>query len=355
MAVEVKYNDTVIASLEAGQTATLQCANKKAASDITITFVLAGTITYNGTETAVEAGKTATFKCAGKKMLSDITVVIAEVKEEPTRVKLEAPVIELVIEGEETDETQLTAPAIELDGATLNIYDDEGIATSYDILVDGVVMDTVEVSAEPALPVWNGTDLTGTTWHIPAGWTATAGYGKFSDLNYGFAINGEDYGSSGWSYLCIGYYGNEVDWYGKTNSIAYSLPSEITDDSSITLTFTGGTDATNASLIAWLKENGELTSHIMPDPVLISFTVKGTSYQAEEIMTWAQWCDSDYNTQGAYLSSTANGQAVHWDGGDGVSFNAVCTVDSTTVLETDIVMANHAYSTKSVRHMGGAG
>lgn len=29
---------------------------------------------------------------------------------------------------------------------------------------------------------------------------------------------------------------------------------------------------------------------------LIAFTIDGTSYQAEEEMTWAQWCDSDYNT-----------------------------------------------------------
>lgn len=40
-------------------------------------------------------------------------------------------------------QTQLATPTIELDGDTLNIYDEEGLATSYDILVDGVVMDTV--------------------------------------------------------------------------------------------------------------------------------------------------------------------------------------------------------------------
>lgn len=40
----------------------------------------------------------------------------------------------------------LAAPRIEIADNILNVYDDEGIATSYDILVDGVVMDTIEAS-----------------------------------------------------------------------------------------------------------------------------------------------------------------------------------------------------------------
>lgn len=39
---------------------------------------------------------------------------------------------------------QLAAPTIDLDGTTLNIYDEEGLATSYDILVNGEVVATVE-------------------------------------------------------------------------------------------------------------------------------------------------------------------------------------------------------------------
>lgn len=31
---------------------------------------------------------------------------------------------------------------------------------------------------------------------------------------------------------------------------------------------------------------------------LITFTIEGTSYQAEEGMTWQQWVDSSYNTEG---------------------------------------------------------
>lgn len=36
---------------------------------------------------------------------------------------------------------------------------------------------------------------------------------------------------------------------------------------------------------------------------LISFTIDGTSYQAEDGMTWAQWVNSSYNTDGFHVSS----------------------------------------------------
>lgn len=38
MSVEIKYNDAVIASLEAGQTATLKCANSLMTGDVVIAF-----------------------------------------------------------------------------------------------------------------------------------------------------------------------------------------------------------------------------------------------------------------------------------------------------------------------------
>lgn len=56
---------------------------------------------------------------------------------------------------------------------------------------------------------------------------------------------------------------------------------------------------------------------------LITFTIAGTSYQAEEGMTWAEWCESDYNTAnasvsgslikigGKYISESNGAQAVY--------------------------------------------
>ena len=31
---------------------------------------------------------------------------------------------------------------------------------------------------------------------------------------------------------------------------------------------------------------------------MITFTIEGTEYQAEEGMTWGEWCNSTYNTGG---------------------------------------------------------
>lgn len=44
-----------------------------------------------------------------------------------------------------------------------------------------------------------------------------------------------------------------------------------------------------------------------PLPVIISFTIKGTSYQAEEGMTWGQWVESSYNTGGFICIEIADG------------------------------------------------
>ena len=49
----------------------------------------------------------------------------------------------------------------------------------------------------------------------------------------------------------------------------------------------------------------------------ITFTIDGTSYTALEGMTWAEWCESEYNTIGlwvgddvVFVSSTMAGQKI---------------------------------------------
>lgn len=47
---------------------------------------------------------------------------------------------------------------------------------------------------------------------------------------------------------------------------------------------------------------------------LISFTIEGTSYQAEPDMTWEEWIESDYNTSGSDWYLNAEPNYVHiWD------------------------------------------
>ena len=35
----------------------------------------------------------------------------------------------------------------------------------------------------------------------------------------------------------------------------------------------------------------------------ISFTIDGVSYEAEDVMTWEQWCNSEYNTGGIFIEA----------------------------------------------------
>lgn len=44
----------------------------------------------------------------------------------------------------------------------------------------------------------------------------------------------------------------------------------------------------------------------MVDFALITFTIDGTEYQAEEGMTWGEWCDSEYNTDGYVIVEAYN-------------------------------------------------
>lgn len=101
------------------------------------------------------------------------------------------------------------------------------------------------------------TDLTNTKWNIPAGWTASAGYGQFNiDLYFDDDDNYEFYSI----YIGYGLSGVPGDFtYPSTsNSIVFngSSWSTYTSTSSFTITITGGSDVTNPDLISWLEDNG---------------------------------------------------------------------------------------------------
>lgn len=50
---------------------------------------------------------------------------------------------------------------------------------------------------------------------------------------------------------------------------------------------------------------------VINNTTLIMFTVNGTEYQAEEDMTWKEWCNSEYNTGGFKYSSGDVGDAIY--------------------------------------------
>lgn len=86
-------------------------------------------------------------------------------------------------------------------------------------------------------------------------------------------------------------------------TVAYRIPTTgtgTTANGSLTTMFysTGGTFTKSPSInTTYYLSN---TNTVIQ---LISFMIEGTSYQAEEGMTWEQWVNSDYNTIGAIIQN----------------------------------------------------
>lgn len=83
------------------------------------------------------------------------------------------------------------------------------------------------------------------------------------------------------------------------------------------------------------------------ETVIISFTIDGTSYQAESGMTWGQWVESSYNTNGYLIISN---EVYYNDGMRAVSIQA--GKFPTKVLSTDTIIESEAYLLQS---SGGSG
>jgi hypothetical protein len=102
-------------------------------------------------------------------------------------------------------------------------------------------------------------DLTGTTWTINSSVTATSG--QFRSSNIAFTVN---YGDE-WNEIRIGYYAYHHDLVASADracgfnvTVGFYFNLENT-----TITFTGGTDATNSTLISWLEANA---TNVTPEP-----------------------------------------------------------------------------------------
>lgn len=82
-----------------------------------------------------------------------------------------------------------------------------------------------------------------------------------------------------------------------------------------------------------MEDNGVAT------PTLISFTIAGTNYQAEEGMTWWDWYDSEYNTLGAVCDSPNTGVYFAID----EELYSVATESGDYPKRTDTIISGHNY------------
>ena len=73
------------------------------------------------------------------------------------------------------------------------------------------------------------------------------------------------------------------------------------------------------------------------DPIIISFTINGTTYASESGMTWLQWTQSSYNT-GGYVT-TGGGFVCH-----GGRIDRALKYNGNNVMKTDVVIGGAAYT-----------
>lgn len=131
-------------------------------------------------------------------------------------------------------------------------------------------------------------------------------------------------------------------FYDTTQVVHPDYASQFVNEKYRTITF--ATPPTG-DLLTWLQANGTKQGGV----TLINFTIDGTTYQAEEGMTWQEWVNSSYNTYGC----TIEGSSVKGKGNNGsptyIYINQ--NLNLTLVSSTDSIIKNATYEDAA----GGAG
>ena len=196
-----------------------------------------------------------------------------------------------------------------------------------------------KLTPEGGLPVWDGTDLTGTIWVLKGDWTTDGSIGAVS-INGVFLLGNSSYSTGRINFSEMEFQQGKIIFRNDVGS--ESISDYYSSDRTIKLI--GGEGATNPLLIAFFKQYGELTSYQTPEVTFISFTLDGKGYQAEEGMTWADWVASEYNT-GRYR---ADGYYVSDEYSNPIENSA-----DVWQYPTDYIIANESYNATSGSHSGG--
>ena len=260
----------------------------------------------------------------------------------------------------------LPAPTLSLYGIILSITDEYDLATSFDILVDGEVVANVVAESgvpdEPENPE-HDTSLVG-TWKVNEG-TRTllpeygirvAAEGAFpykstsvaspldaemtaigTDASYKrFKIFGEEFGSEEEN-VSFGEDGN-IYISHRSGAIGY-LYDTIPELQKFTITGIDTTDSNYQAVKEWIIRNAVKEGNI-------TFTIDGTTYQAEEGMTWQEWVDSEYNTGAFYVGNSVGWQHVIVNGETGTNSDGI-TGNKAVMYSTNVVYSYDTVQSKT--------
>ena len=101
-------------------------------------------------------------------------------------------------------------------------------------------------------------------------------------------------------------------------------------------------EPTDKPAVSYCEQENEVHYAAVGSVTLITFTINGTSYQAEDGMTWGEWVNSSYNTDG-FVLNTKYENTIATDN----KFSLLVYDGGSGVYATTTIVAGHQYITDS--------
>lgn len=293
---QITYNGKTLAELTEGKTATLHCAGEAMSTDVIVTGPCS--VEYNGKTIAeLTEGQTATLHCTGKRMVSDVRVTFGASGSGESG------------GGGDTGGGEIgggESGGGESGGGTgAIVLQAHGFNSAYNLTPN-----VYDVTSGTSVRVKLDTVLNG--YPLEDGHTYKV-----------YAYDGENY-------YVIHAVSSPDENAGSALSTSNASPTAVKpQDGKVYIAYGMGQG-----------KNGYYFKVVKP---LITFTIAGTTYQAESGMTWGEWVDSDYNTAGWYIAD----ERVYRSSGSGYVYYSVDNTVHGKLLDEGI-MENFAYGTWAV-------